>query len=187
VIRRQTRRGIILLALLAILSSILMRPSGDSVTDQMSELDTRLNYALYDFSALLLDEQGRINLEIDSPTLRNNAESGVGTIDKPELRIQQEYERWYISAESAIITADREHVTLVGEVQLTRRNQVSGQLLEISTRDVLLDVTPRTAKTDAAVSIRQAGDRLDAVGMRLDMISESFVLLNNVQAHYEVP
>jgi LPS export ABC transporter protein LptC len=186
VIRRRSRRGIILLALLAVLSWILTKPSREAVVDKVTKLDTRLNYALYDFSGLLLDEQGQINLEIDSPMLRNDAKSGIGTIDSPEFRIQQEYERWYIIAESAIITADREHVTLMGDVQLTRRNEMTGQLLEILTKDVLLDVTPRTATTDAAVSIRQAGDRLDAVGMRLDMVSESYELLKNVQAHYEV-
>ena len=30
------------------------------------------------------------------------------------------------------------------------------------------------------------GDRLDAVGMNLDMIADSFELLHDVQAYYEV-
>jgi len=186
VIRRRTRRGIILLALLVVLSWILSKPAIESNLDQVSILDTRLNYALYDFNGRLLNEQGLINLEINSPVLRNDAESGVGTVDSPELQIQQDDERWYISAESAIITADREHVSLIGDVQLTRRNQITGQLLEISTKDVMLNVTPRTASTEASVTIKQEADRLDAVGMNLDMISDSFELLHEVQAHYEV-
>jgi LPS export ABC transporter protein LptC len=187
VIKRRTRRGIILLALVAILMSILSKDPGDTTNKPISELDTRLNYALHDFSAYLLNDDGGINLEIQSPVLRNNAESGIGTVVSPEIRIQQEDERWYITAESAIITADREHVSLMGDVNLRRRNQISGQLLEISTRDVMLNVTPRTASTEAEVRIRQEGDSLDAIGMNLDMIADSFELLDDVQAHYEIP
>ena len=185
-IKRRTRRGIILLALLAILTWILSRPSGESTVESVSELDTRLNYALYEFNGRMLNDQGAVHLEIDSPVLRNDAESGIGTVETPELRIQQNSDRWYITAESAIISADREHVTLKGDVNLLRRNEVTGDVLEISTRDELLNVTPRTASTESAVSILQAGDRLDAVGMNLDMIADNFELLHAVQAHYEI-
>jgi lipopolysaccharide export system protein LptC len=59
--------------------------------------------------------------------------------------------------------------------------------MEIASSDVVLNVTPRTAATEAGVSIRQGGDRLDAVGMRLDMIAERYELLHEVRAHYEMP
>lgn len=186
-INRKTRRGIILLALLAILTWILSKPAEQmDVDSQAGSIDTRLNYALYEFNGRLLNDTGGINLEIHSPLLRNNAASGIGTVDSPEVRIQQEQEQWYITAESAIITADRENVTLMGDVNLVRRNQVTGEVLEIETSEVLLNVTPRTASTAANVSITQAGDRLDAVGMNLDMINDSYELLDEVRAHYKV-
>lgn len=185
-IKRRTHRGIILLALLAILTWILSRPPVESTAESLSELDTRLNYALYDFSGRMLNDQGAVHLNIESPVLRNDAETGIGTVETPILRIQQDSDQWYITAESAVISADREHVTLQGDVNLVRRNEINGQELEIATRDVLLNVTPRTASTESAVSILQAGDRLDAVGMNLDMITKSFELLDDVQAHYEI-
>lgn len=186
-IRRRTRRGIILLALLAVLTGILSRKQDDVMNDPISNLDTRLNYALYDFEGRMLNDAGSINLEIQSPVLRNNAISGIGTVESPAIRIQQEDDQWYISAESAIISADREQVALKGDVGLIRLNATSGQKLEIVTADVLLNVTPRTASTDADVTILQGTDRLDAVGMRLDMVSRSFELLEDVRAHYETP
>lgn len=187
-ITRKTRRGIILLALLALLSWILSRPDGSMDTDeQANRIDTRLNYALYDFSGRLLNEQGGIKLELASPLLRNDADSGIGAIESPQLRIQQDDEKWYITAESAIITADREQMTLVGDVSLRRHNLLSGEVLEIDTSDVLLAVTPRTAQTVRKVRITQAGDRLEAVGMNLDMINDSYELLDDVRAHYQVP
>jgi len=187
VIQRRTRRGIILLALLAILSWILS-PEQDEITDRpFSNLDKRLNYALYDFDGRMLRDDGTVNMEIQAPVLRSDAKSGVGTVVNPEIRILQEDERWYITAESAIITADREHVSLVGEVYLARRNELTGQLLEISTSDIMLNITPRTASGDSAVNIKQDNDSLDAIGLRLDMIANSFKLLKDVQAHYETP
>ena len=40
--------------------------------------------------------------------------------------------------------------------------------------------------TEAEVRIRQLNDRLEAVGMNLDMAAEEFELLDKVKAHYEV-
>lgn len=185
-IKRQTRRGIVLLTLLAVLSWILTRPGDEERLEPVTGLDTRLNYALHDFRGRLLNDEGQISLEIEAPLLRNDAATGVGTVEQPNIRIQQEHEEWYITAEFAVITSDREQVNLLGEVNLVRRNEITGELLDITTSDVLLNVTPRTASTDSGVEIRQAGDRLDATGMRLDMINDRVELLNEVQAHYEV-
>jgi lipopolysaccharide export system protein LptC len=185
--RARTWRGILLLALLALLSWQLARRPSDNTTGPLDKPDIRLNYALYDFSGRLLDERGTVKLNIASPVLRNDAATGIGTVDAPEIHIQQESDRWYITAESAVISADREIVTLIGDVNLSRRNEQTDQTLEITTSDVVLNVTPRTATTGAAVSMRQQGDRLQAVGMKLDMINENYELLNEVRAHYETP
>jgi LPS export ABC transporter protein LptC len=185
VIQRRTRQGIILLALLTALTWILSTGQEEVTAQPLSNLDMRLNYALYDFDGRLLNDKGAVNLELQAPVLRSNAQSGVGTVESPEIRIQQEDDRWYITAESAIITANREHVSLMGDVYLARRNELTGQLLEITTKDVMLNITTRTASGDSKVSITQDNDRLDAIGMRLDMISNSFELHNDVRAHYE--
>jgi len=181
----RTWRGILLLTLLALLSWQLSRQPLDNVTERVGLPDLRLNYALYEFSGRLLDEHGRVKLDIAAPVLRNDAESGIGTIEAPEIQIQQEGNRWYITAESAIVSPDREIVNLMGAVSLSRLDERTDQVLDIATADVELHVTPRTAATDAGVSVRQSGDRLDAVGMRLDMINERYELLHDVTARYQ--
>ena len=185
--QRRTRRGIITLALLASFSWFLLKGSSEPEGRPVDRLDTRLNYALYDFNGRLLDEQGAINFEFQAPVLRSDAQSGVGTIERPKLRIQQEEEQWYITAESAIITSDQEHVSLTGDVFLTRENQLTGDVVEITTEDVLLNVTPRTASSDAEVRITHFNDWLDATGVRIDMIANRFELLKDVRVHYENP
>jgi LPS export ABC transporter protein LptC len=186
-IQRRTRRGIILLAVLASLSWMLSRESGEVEDRPIRRLDTRLNYAMYDFAGRLLDDEGLVNFKFQAPVLRSDARSGIGTIESPEIRIQQEDEQWYITAESAIMTADQEHVSLTGDVYLARKNQLTGELLEVSTMDVMLNVTPRTASSDSSVYITHSDNRLDATGLRLDMISNTFELLKDVRAYYETP
>jgi LPS export ABC transporter protein LptC len=186
-IKRKTRHGMIFLALLAITTFLLSRNTSDSVDQPPARLDTRLDYALRDFNGRLLDKEGNLNLQISSPLLRKNAQSDVGTVKSPEIHIKQEDQQWHIIAESAIITSDREFVSLVGDVYILRRNVLSGETLEITTRDVILRVTPRTASTDSLVTIVQNDDRLDALGMNLDMRNNSFELLNEVRAHYDIP
>jgi len=186
-IKRKTRHGIIFLAALAIITWLLPKSSSDPVNEPPARLDTRLNYALRDFNGQLLNKQGNISLQISSPLLRKVAQSEVATIKSPQIQIKQADQQWHITAESAIITADREYVSLIGDVNMQRLNEISGETLEITTRDVMLRVTPQTASTESFVTIIQYGDRLDALGMNLDMINDNFELLNDVRAHYDIP
>ena len=177
----------IILALLAVATYLLARNPSNKINQPPARLDTRLDYALRDFTGRLLDKEGNTNLQISSPLLRKNAQSEVGTVKSPEIHIKQEDQQWHIIAESAIITADREFVSLIGDVYILRRNEISGEILEITTRDVILRVTPRTASTESLVTIVQQDDRLDALGMNLDIRNNSFELLNEVRATYDIP
>jgi len=187
VIKRKTRHGIIFLTVLSIITWLLPKSSSDPVNEPPARLDTQLNYALWNFNGQLLDQQGNINLQISSPLLRKVAQSEVATIKSPQIRINQADQQWHITAESAIITADREYISLIGDVNMVRLNEISGETLRITTRDVMLRVTPRTASTESFVTIVQDGDRLDALGMNLDIINDNFELLNDVRAHYDIP
>ena len=70
---------------------------------------------------------------------------------------------------------------------MLRLNETNGETLKITTRDVMLSVTPRTASTESFVTIVHDGDRLDALGMNLNMINDNYELLNDVRAHYDIP
>jgi LPS export ABC transporter protein LptC len=186
-IRSSTWQGILGLTALATVSWLVSLSPTDQEQEERTAVDTRLNYALRNFESRMLDEQGNVKLEMSSPILRKIAESEVGTIESPVIRIQQENEEWYISAESAIITADREFVSLIGDVDLLRTHTITGETLEINTYDVMLRTTPRTASTESPVTLIQSGDRVDAIGMNLDMINNSYELLEDVRAHYDTP
>ena len=185
--RSRTWRGLALLALLAGFSWFGARDRVEQNSRPFDDLDTRLNYALWNFSAEMLDDNGALNLLMEAPIMRNNADSGIGTVENPRIRIQLDEDEWYITADSAIVTADREFVSLVGKVDFLRENRMNGETLEIRTRDVMLNVTPRTANTDAEVTIAQNDDLIDAVGMKLDMKTDSYELLEKVRGRYATP
>lgn len=183
-IHRKTWQGMLILATLAIATALIIRSGEKRVGVPPANLDTRLSYALWDFEGVLLNKQGRINVQVQAPMLRNTAESEVGTVENPRLRIIQEEDEWYITADSAIITADREYVSLMGRVDLLNQDPAGNKRLGVQTRDVMLDITPRLASTESAVSIQQNQDVLDAVGMKLDMKNKQYELLHEVRARY---
>jgi LPS export ABC transporter protein LptC len=183
-IHRKTWQGIISLSILAILTALILRSGRDVAGLPPADLDTRLSYALWNFSGVLLDKHGQVNLRVDAPMLRNTADSQVGTVENPRLQILQDEDEWHISADSAIITADREFISLMGRVDVMNHNLTTNKRLDIQTRDVMLEVTPRLVSTESAVSIQQGQDRLDAVGMKLDMTRKTYQLLDQVRARY---
>lgn len=186
-IKHKTKHGIIFLTALLSITWLVSKNPSDPVNEPPARLDTRLNYAMRNFDSQLLDKTGHLNLQISSPLLRKIAQSEVTTIETPRIRIKQDDQQWNITAESAIITADREYISLIGEVNMLRLNQISGETLEINTRDVILRVTPRKASTESFVTLIQYGDQLDALGMNLDIINGNYKLLNDVRVHYDIP
>ncbi|MDX1556067.1 MAG: LPS export ABC transporter periplasmic protein LptC [Xanthomonadales bacterium] len=185
--RPAIQRGILLLTLAAVASFLAThdvkqqsRPAGPTV-------DTSLNYALIDFEALLLDELGQLAVTIEAPVLRNDASSGVGSVTRPDIFVREGPNEWRITSSAAVVSADREFVSLTGEVNMIRYNTADRDRLEIDTRDLLVNVTPRTASTESRVTIRQGGDRLTATGMKLDLVHDRFELLSDVSAFYDKP
>jgi LPS export ABC transporter protein LptC len=186
-IRRRTLRGIAVLAALAVVSWFLARDPQQTESGPAANLDTRLNYALINFHSDFMDDKGAISVQLEAPFLKNNAASGIGTVDTPDIRVIQGDDIWHITSESAIITSNREFISMVGEVHMTRENRRTGEVLQIDTSDTLLHVTPRIATSDAPVRLHQSDDQLDAVGLKLDMINNSYELLSQVRGTYAIP
>lgn len=185
--RPATRRGIAVLTIAALVAFLASRDVQQELSPPVGRLDTRLNYALFDFRARLLDEKGQLAATIEAPVLRNNADTGVGAITRPQILVRENGNDWHIQSGSAVISADREFVSMSGEVEVVRYNELDSNEVTLDTRDLLLAITPRTASTDSWVDIRHAGDRIAATGMTVDMINDQFELLNEVSAVYDTP
>ena len=185
IIKPSTLRGIALLAVIAVLTVIATRDVRQDLQTNRADVDTRLNYALFDFRAHLLDEEGMLAVTMEAPVLRNNADSGVGSISTPSILVRENGNDWNISAETAVVSADRRFISLTGEVGVVRYNNLDSNVLNIQTRDLVLARDARTASTEARVDIQHAGDQMAATGMFLDLNTDEFELHKDVTAVYE--
>jgi LPS export ABC transporter protein LptC len=185
-ITRKTRRGIILLALLTGASFWAGRSQDNQGTDPMAGLDPRLNYVLRDFELQFYNENGEPTINMKAPVLRNDPELQLGTVEQPVVQLNQTGEVWDITADKATVTADKEHVRLLGQVHVRRLEPASGNWLELTTREVQIQVTPQTASTDQPVRMFDGLNELNAIGLDLDLKANTFNLKQQVKATYAV-
>lgn len=185
-ITRKTRRGIALLVILTGVSFWVGHGRDSRVQEPVAGLDPKLNYVLRDFELQFFDEQGQPTINMRAPVLRNDPEQRLGTIEKPVFRLNQEGLVWNMTADSATVTADKEHVRLQGKVNMLRHEPSTGHLAEFNTREVMIEVTPQTASTDAPVSIFDGVSKLFATGLDLNMKTNTFTLKQQVRATYAV-
>lgn len=185
-ITRKTRRGIIALVLLTSISFWATREQRDDVTEPVTGLDPSLNYVLRDFELQTFDVNGKATLNLKAPVLSNDPELEIGTIENPRLILHQQEITWNMTADSATITADKEHVELSGRVYVQRLEIPGGNRVELNTSELKLEVTPQTASTVEPVSIFDGLNHIDAVGLQLDLKHDTFKLKQQVKAIYAV-
>ena len=126
-ITRKTRNGIAALLVLTSVSFWLSQAQENEQPEPVSGLDTRLNYVLRDFELQFYDESGKPTMNLRAPLLRNDPELELGTIESPVVNLNQPGITWYLSSETATVTADKEHVALLGRVEVRRRQQDTGR------------------------------------------------------------
>ena len=83
----------------------------------------------------------------------------IGTIERPVMRLNQGEIVWDLTAEMATVTADKEHVQLLGQVHVERHEPASGHRMQVDTREVQIEVTPQLATTDQAVNMSDGNTR----------------------------
>ena len=185
-ITRKTRNGLVVLLMLTSFSFWISQSHDSDQPEPVSGLDTRLNYVLRDFELQFYDENGQPTMNLQAPILRNDPELELGTIEFPVMNLNQPGITWYISADTATVTADKEHVELQGKVELRRRENAAGTWVRVDTREVQIEVTPQIAKTDQPVSIFDGKNQLNAIGIELDLKSNTFQLQKQVKAVYAI-
>ncbi len=185
-ITRNTQRGIVALILLTGVSYWISREQRDDRPERVSGFNPKLNYVLRDFELQVYDIDGQPTLSMTAPVLSNNPELEIGTIKNPQLVLNQPNITWNLTADSATITADKEHVELSGKVYVQRMELLTGNRVELNTSEVSIEVTPQTASTTEPVSIFDGYNLTDAVGLELDMMNDTFELKQQVRSTYAV-
>ena len=185
-ITRKTRRGMTALILLSAISFWVSRSQEEDGPAPVAGLDPELDYVLRDFELQFFDESGQPTINMRAPVLRNDPRLQMGTVENPVVVLNQEDAVWDLTADLATVTADKEHVQLIGQVQVKRNEPATGNWVELTTREVQIEVTPQTATTDQPVSMFDGLNRVDAIGLELDMKTKIYSLKQQVKATYAV-
>jgi len=185
-ITRTTRNGIIVLVLLTTLSFWISRSQDKQGPAPVAGLDPKLNYVLRDFELQFFDENGLPTMNLRAPVLRNDPELELGTIEQPVMKLNQADAVWHLSADMATVTADKEHVQLLGQVHVKRQESLSGNHMTLDTRDVQIEVTPQIAQTTQPVHMTDGQNKVDAIGLDLNLKANTFALKQEVKATYVV-
>ena len=185
-ITRKTRRGITALILLSAVSFWLSRSQDNDGPVPVAGLDPKLNYVLRDFELQFFDEYGKPTINMKAPVLRNDPKLQLGTIERPVVKLNQADAVWDMTADTATVTADKEHVQLIGQVYVKRNEPATGSWVELNTREMQIEITPQTAITDQPVSMFDGVNRLNAIGLELDMKTKTYSLKQQVRATYAV-
>jgi len=185
-ITRKTQRGITALILLSFISFWMSRSHDDDGPQPVAGLDPKLDYVLRDFELQFFDELGQPTMNMQAPVLRNDPRLKFGTVEQPIIKLNQEDAVWDLSSELATVTADKEHVQLIGAVRVKRNEPATGNWVELDTRDVKIEVTPQTAITNQPVSMFDGYNRVDAIGLELNMKTKMYTLKQQVKATYAV-
>ena len=162
------------------------REQREDDTAPVTGLDPKLNYVLHDFELQVFDQNGNATLNLKAPTLSNNPLLKMGRIENPTLVLRQQDITWNMTANSATITADKEHVELLGEVYVHRLETKTAHRVELNTSELKIEVVPQTASTEAPVSLFDGTNHMNAVGMSLNMMSDTFKLKQQVKAIYAI-
>jgi len=185
-ISRTSRRGIIALSLLLLLSLWATRKEQETDNSPIEGLDTRLDYALSNFVFHYFDEAGTPAVVMRSPRFISDTASGQGRAEEPNLEVRHEGFLWNIIADSATVTGDRELIHLGGDVQLHRQGETPDSWLTMNSSEVSLEVTPRIARSTQAVEMLDISGRLNATGFSVDMTKDVFQLNNDVRGKYVI-
>ena len=185
-ITRKTQRGMTILILLSAITFWISRSQDDDGPEPVAGLDPELDYVLRDFELQFFDEFGQPTINMRAPVLRNDPRLQMGTIEHPVVKLNQADAVWDLTADLATVTADKEQVQLIGQVQVKRNEPATGNWVELTTREVQIEVTPQTATTNQPVSMFDGLNRVDTIGMELDMTTKIFSLKQQVKATYAV-
>jgi LPS export ABC transporter protein LptC len=185
-ITRKTRNGMTILILLGAVSFWLSRSQDEDKPAPVAGLDPELNYVLRDFELQFYDEHGQPTVNMQAPVLRNDPTLQLGTIENPVVKLNQTEAVWDMIADTATVTADKEHVQLIGKVFIKRNEPATGRWVELNTHEVKIEVTPQTAVTDQPVRMFDGYNQVDAIGLELNLKTKTYTLKQQVKATYVV-
>ena len=176
--------NLVLLGLAIVLGSIavwqLRRPPAPTVA-----APERSDYVLRDFELVTLDDDGVESFTVRGPYLQRDVGGRSLSIVEPRFTFPHaDGGRWSARSEASWVSPDADEVHLLREVRMIgppREGETPGRL---DTARLVVLPEAEQARTDHRVTVTQGASILEGTGLRADLATKRFELLNQVKGRY---
>ena len=148
----------------------------------------RSDYFLTDFELVALDAEGKESFHVSGPHLSRHPYLGTIEIQQPRFALPDRRKGfWLARADRAWVDASGSELRLIGAVALD--GPTEGDNRELAFRSDRLTVFPRErqVQSDAVVTLTSPHSILRGRGLRADLDTRRFQLLDEVTGHYALP
>ena len=145
----------------------------------------RSDYVLRDFELVTLDDDGRESFTVRGPYLQRDVGGRSLSIVEPRFTFPHaDGGRWSARSEAAWVSPDADEVHLLREVRMIgppREGETPGRL---DTARLVVLPEAEQARTDHRVTVTQGASILEGTGLRADLATKRFELLDQVKGRY---
>jgi len=144
-----------------------------------------LGYYLHDAQIAVIDSGGSVLYEIIAESVEERPDENRALLRRVAVQYNPAAEvPWLIRAEAGEIPNEQRYIDLTGGVELRSMPGSSRQATIIESENLRLTPDEYLATTDAAVSVLFGEERLDAVGMNVDLKGDYLELNSNVHGQF---
>ncbi len=180
--------------LLLVAVALLLVALGNWLTEQgvkqvaprvTAEPEVHQDYYLKDFTITALDKKGQLQHHLQATQLSHFTADQQTTLQQPSMLVyNQNMVEWRIDAERGEINRQQDEVLLQGRVRLIQPGGESP--LSLTTSALRIQPKQGRADSDQPVTLLQADNRIEAVGIEIDQKSQRLLLLSQVRGRYEI-
>lgn len=175
--------GVTLLAF-AVLSGWALLRDRDAAP-QATVDDGSVDYVLYDFQIVALDDQGKESTTLRAPRMERTRADQTIAIATPVFEMPDEQgQHWTLRADTGLLSPKGDQLRLQGNV--AGDSPTTGATPPTTFRTSHLDVFPKEkkARTDAAVTMARPGMQQSGVGFEVDSAANTYRFLSSVKSRY---
>jgi len=183
------RRFIILVILLAVLaagSQVLVWLSRPPPLEPTFSGPPRSGYTLDDFSLNALDTEGKLSFTISGPRLTRRSVDGSIFVSTPDyVMVDKDGNPWVGKSDAAWVNRDGSLMNLEGSVEMRRVVSEGVKPATLSTSNLTAMPKAKKLETAAPAQISQPGSILRGTGLRGDLNTKVLELLSDVHNTFE--
>ena len=176
--------GLIVLAVLALGSAIVLLRNSDSGNEADASLRLGIGYYMKRASLIGTGDDGAVLYRLNAESVTQNIKQGaVDLVDVHVIYDPETEVAWDLRADTGHMPPDSSVVQLIGNVVASTIDEIDSPMT-IRTEFLELDIETYTADTPRRVTLDQEANRVVATGMRADFKADRLQLLADVNGKF---